>query len=137
MMYDKERIAKIIEDIERYMRDLNQLDKKQLQDYKTYYAASMLLFVLANRAIDLGDAIVTGGELGFPGTYRNIFSLLAQNGVISKELEKRLSDLVYYRNLVSREYADVKQEDIFQFWKKITVVSDFVMRIKEYLHKKK
>lgn len=137
MMYDKERIAKIIVDIERYTRDLNQLDKRQLEDPKTYYAASMLLFAIANRAIDLGDAIVTGGELGFPGTYRNIFSILAQNGIISVELEKRLSDLVYYRNLVSHEYTDVKKEDIVMFWKKITVVSDFVMRIKIYLQKKK
>ena len=61
----------------------------------------MLLFAIANRAIDLGDAIVTGGEFGFPNKYREIFELLSKNNVISKEMGERLSKLVYYRNLVS------------------------------------
>lgn len=136
MTYDKERIAKILADLEKYLRDLQTLKSTELSDSKTYYATSMLLFAIANRTIDLGDAIVTGGEFGFPSTYKTIFSLLAKHGVITKEMEQRLADVVHYRNVLSHEYADVSAADIRTFWRKIGIITDFMTRIKMYLAKR-
>lgn len=137
MTYDITRIAKAIADIERFSKDLQICNKEQLGDSKTYYAASMLLFALLNKSIDLGDMIVQGGDLGFPNTYKDIFAILVKHSVITKEMGERLSELVYYRNLLSLEYEDVKESDVRTLWKKIGIVQDFILRIKLYLNKRR
>jgi len=137
MTYDKQRIARIISDIEKYLSDLQKLEPKQIDDKKTYYAASMLLLTLANRTIDLGDAIVTGGNFGFPSTYRVIFSLLKENGVIDKKMEEELGHIVHYRNLLSHEYAEITTKDVLAFWKSASSISRFMQRVKEFLQKRK
>ena len=135
-MYDIERIGKIISDIERYFRDLEGLSIKNvedLEDRKDFYAISMVLFSILNRAIDLGDEIVMANNLGMPSTYKEIFRLLTRNEFIGKDMGEELSNLVFYRNLLSHEYYDLTEEDVFEVFKKISIVKKFVERIKEVL----
>jgi len=78
-MYDIERTARIISDIEKYLRDLEELDIKEardLADKRNFYAISMVLFSILNRTIDLGEELVMANNLGMPSTYREIFKLL-------------------------------------------------------------
>jgi len=89
-MYDIERIGKIISDIEKYLRDLEELKIKKiedLEDKRNFYALSMALFSVLNRTIDLGSEIVMANDLGIPTTYRDIFKLLSKNEFIGKVLE--------------------------------------------------
>jgi hypothetical protein len=68
-MYDTERIARIISDIEKYLRDLEELDIKEakdLADKRNFYAISMVLFSILNRTIDLGEELVMANNLGMP-----------------------------------------------------------------------
>lgn len=46
---------------------------------------------------------------------------------------EELSNLVFYRNLLSHEYYDLTEEDVFEVFKKISIVKKFVERIKEVL----
>jgi len=74
--YDLDRMGIIMADIERYLRDFRELKIERvgdLQDKKTFYAASMILFSLLNRVIDLGNEVVMAKSLGIPATYREIF----------------------------------------------------------------
>ena len=135
-MYDIERIGKIISDIERYFRDLEGLSIKNvedLEDRKDFYAISMVLFSILNRAIDLGDEIVMANNLGMPSTYKEIFRLLTRNKFIGKDMGEELSNLVFYRNLLSHEYYDLTEEDVLEVFKKISIVKKFVERIKDIL----
>ena len=135
-MYDIERIGKIISDIEKYLRDLEELKIKKiedLEDKRNFYALSMALFSALNRTIDLGSEIVMANNLGIPSTYRDIFKLLSKNGFIDKVLEKELSRLVFYRNLLSHEYYDLTEKDIFDLLGRIVVIKQFVEKIKRLL----
>ena len=135
-MYDIERIAKIISDIEKYLRDLEELDirgAKGLMDKKNFYATSMVLLSILNRTIDLGEEIVMANNLGMPSTYREIFRLLVKNKLIDTNLGEGLSNLVFYRNLLSHEYYELTERDVFAVSKKINVVKKFVERTKELL----
>jgi len=135
-MYDIERIGKIISDIEKYLRDLEELKVEEiedLEDKRNFYALSMALFSVLNRTIDLGSEIVMANNLGIPSTYRDIFKLLSKNGFIDKVLEKELSRLVFYRNLLSHEYYDLTERDIFDVLRRIGVIKQFVEKIKELL----
>ncbi len=137
-MYDTERIGKIISDIEKYFRDLKELDIKRveyLEDKKNFYSLSMVLFSIINRAIDLGEEMVVANDLGMPSTYREIFRLLSKNKFIEKGLEKRLSNLVFYRNLLSHEYYDLTEKDVFDVFKRIKVVRQFVNIVKDAVKK--
>jgi len=135
-MYDIERIGKIISDIEKYLRDLEELKIKKiedLEDKRNFYALSMALFSALNRTIDLGSEIVMANNLGIPSTYRDIFKLLSKNGFIDKTLEKELSRLVFYRNLLSHGYYDLTDKDIFDLLGRRDVIKQFVEKIKELL----
>jgi len=132
-MYDIERIVKIVSDIEKYFRDLEELKIEKMadiEDKRNFYALSMVLFSILNRTIDLANEIVMANNLGMPSTYKDIFRLLAKNGFIERELEKRLSNLVFYRNLLSHEYYELTEEDVFDIFKRINVVKQFVEKSK-------
>jgi len=72
-------------------------------------------------------------NLGIPSTYRDIFKLLSKNGFIDKTLEKELSRLVFYRNLLSYGYYDLTDKDIFDVLGRRDVIKQFVEKIKKLL----
>lgn len=128
-MFDKERIAHIMGDIEKYFTDLREMEIKEaddLEDKKNFYSVSMILFSILNRTIDLGEEIVAGKKLGIPSTYKEIFKLLLRDKVIDRNMEKELSELVFYRNLLSHEYHDLSIDDVFDVYKRIEIVKKFV-----------
>ncbi len=132
-MYDIERIGKIISDIEKYFRDLEEIDIKKIDDLtnkKNFYALSMVLFFILNRTIDLGNEIVMANNLGVPSTYKDIFRLLAKNKLIDEPSERELSHLVFYRNLLSHEYYGLTEKDVFDVSKRMGVVAQFVEKAK-------
>lgn len=132
-MYDKERVGKIFSDMERYLADLESLDVKTMKDLenkKNFYSVSMVLFSIINRTIDLGEEVVASNRLGTPSTYKDIFYLLARGRIINSRMKEELSGLASYRNLFSHEYYRFTEKDVFAALSKISVVRDFVKRIK-------
>jgi uncharacterized protein YutE (UPF0331/DUF86 family) len=137
-MYDVERITRMISDIERYLKDLKELDIRKVEDLdnkKNMYALSMVLFSITNRTIDLADEIVMANDLGMPSTYRETFKLLSKNGYIDAELMEKMSRLVFYRNLLAHEYYDVTEKDLFDLSKNIVMVKQFVDIVKDTIKK--
>lgn len=137
-MYDLERLGKIISDIEKYLRDLKELNINKIEDLrdkKNLYSVSMVLFSIINRTIDLADEIVMSNNLGMPSTYKEIFNLLAKNDYIDDTLRDKMSSLVFYRNLVSHEYYDMTEKDIFDVMERIGIVREFVDAVKNIIKK--
>ena len=137
-VYDRERIAKIMADIEGYLRDCDALGiggPADLADKRNYYALSMILFAIFNRIIDLGDEIVIGKKLGVPSTYRDIFRLLWKGGVIDCEMARELSRLVFYRNKLSHQYSDVSEQDLMDILARTGVMLDFIEKMKAVVNR--
>lgn len=131
---NRERVMTIIKDVERFMKDFNELNVKNLQDLKNkekFYSTSMLLFSMVNRSIDLGEEIVSDKKLGFPEKYRDIFLLLEKAKIIDKKLYNEFSDLIRFRNLVSHEYYTFTEADVFKTVKKIDSVIKFIDIVKK------
>jgi len=138
-MYDKERLGKIFSDIERYMADLrgmNVKSAKDLEDKRNFYSVSMLLFSMINRAIDLGEEMVSANNLGTPSTYKDVFHMLMKGGIISKRLKEDLSELAFYRNLFSHDYYNFTEKEVFDALSKIGAVNDFARRAKAKINGK-
>ena len=132
----KERIIAIIRDVERFFTDLkeeNIAKEEDLYPKGKFYAVSMILFSLVNRAIDLGEEIISTKNYGFPSTYREVFGLLEKNKVIDKALYSDLSYLVYFRNLASHEYHTFTSTDVYKAYKKIGAIKKFIVIAKKFL----
>lgn len=128
-MYDKEKIAVIIDDLNMYLEKLEKMNIKSaddLNDDMKFYASSMLIFSVLNRTIDLGDEIIKSKKLGYPLEIKEIFTILSENKVIKKEMGDKLKDLVVARNKLAHRYGGVKTKDVFYLIKEIKLVRNFV-----------
>lgn len=136
-MIDKEQIAVMIKDIERYLSDLSAMnvsDKKDLQEKETYYAVSMVVFAVMNRVIDVGNEIISGSEkIPVPGTYRETFDILSKNRIIAAGVASEMTMLMKYRNIIAHEYYQLSADELFKLKKDIYKAEKFIQEIKKYL----
>jgi uncharacterized protein YutE (UPF0331/DUF86 family) len=126
---NRERITIIIADIEKYLRELEELNIKTIEDLKerkNFYSASMLLLTIFNRVIDLGQELVLRKKLGIPATYSEIFALLRKGNIINNKLFSELREIVRLRNRLSHEYFAFTEKDVFEGLKKIKIVKQFI-----------
>jgi len=134
-MFDKERINHIIEDIEMYLKKLEDRKIKSANDLDdlNYYACSMILFSILNRVIDLGDEIVKAKKLGYPMEIKEIFSLLFDKEIIDKKLGEKMKDFVRDRNKFSHRYGAIKRDDVLRLIREMVFVRKFVSKIVGYI----
>lgn len=106
------RLALIISRIEKHKRKAKEIGKLDLSNELVFSALSMECFQAVNSAIDLGEQIVSEKNLGFPSKYREIFELLHQAKMISKETLEDIKRLIFLRNLISHEYYTITKEEL-------------------------
>ncbi len=131
---DKRRVGKLFADLERYFKDLRELNIKdigQLDDKRNFYSLSMLLFSILNVVIDLGEEIIKVKGLGIPTTYREIFLIIGNSGLIDKTLCERIANLMYFRNLLAHEYYSFDKNKIFSLYQKLYLVEQFIKEVKK------
>jgi uncharacterized protein YutE (UPF0331/DUF86 family) len=134
--YDREQVSKIVSDIERYTKDLQELDIRgleELEDRRTLYALSMLLFTIINRSLDLADEVIITNRLGMPSSYREIFDILRRRGFIDRGLADEMARLVFYRNMIAHQYDDLTDEDLYSLYERLGTILSFVDRMKEII----
>ena len=134
--YDREQVSKIISDIERYTKDLQELDiraREDLEDRRTLYALSMLLFTIINRALDLADEVILTNQLGMPQSYREIFDTLRRRGFIDRKLADEMARIVFYRNMIAHQYDDLTDDDLWSLHERLGTILSFVDRMKEII----
>src|SRR5512136_2417023 len=126
--YDREQVSKIISDIERYTKDLQELDiraREDLEDRRTLYALSMLLFTIINRALDLADEVIITNRLGMPSSYREILEILRRRGYIERGLADEMARIVFYRNMIAHQYDDLTDDDLFSLYERLGTILTF------------
>lgn len=134
--FDTERIGTIIADIGRYGQDLDDLGIRgigDLGDKRTFYAASMILFALLNRIIDLGNEVILARGFRIPSTYREVFTILEKEGVIGPDIARKIGSLVFYRNLLSHEYHGIDEEKVFLLISRVGDIRLFTENLRRYI----
>jgi uncharacterized protein YutE (UPF0331/DUF86 family) len=105
MKFDKVKIGKIISDIQKYQRDLEELKIASANDLKRkdkFYISSMLIFSIVNAAIDLGNEIIAAKKLELPSSYKEVFDILANRKIIDGKTKDALIELVKIRNTIAQ-----------------------------------
>jgi uncharacterized protein YutE (UPF0331/DUF86 family) len=136
-MYDLGRINLIIEDIEKYIKKLNNLKLKNeadIDDLK-FYASSMMIFDLLNRTIDLAEEVTRSKGLGTPIEYKDFFEMLGNVNIISKKSSKIMADMTRLRNKFAHRYGEIKKLDILNFLRNIPEIKSFVKEIEKEVKK--
>ncbi len=132
-MYDLERIGKIIVDTKKYLKELESYKLKltDLQNSKNYNAASMLVFAILNRIIDLGNEIISAENLGAPNIYKDIMNILAKGNIINQEQADKMNKLIVKRNMFAHFYGEITKKELFDTIQNMADVENFMRTIQK------
>jgi len=108
-------VLKFISIVEGYQRyDMGQLST----DVTLRGAVERYLYLLTQSTIDLGEMIVSFFKYRKPSTYADIFEILFENKLISKELLVVLKKMTGFRNILTHAYGEVNIELVYQVLQK-------------------
>jgi uncharacterized protein YutE (UPF0331/DUF86 family) len=136
MRFDRVKIGKIISDIQKYQRDLEELKIANANDLRRkdkFYISSMLIFSIVNAAVDLGNEIIAAKKLELPSSYKEVFDILANRGIIDRKMKDALIELVRIRNTIAHRYFVVTPQKLFDSIKKLVYVNKLVNKIKKFV----
>src|SRR3989344_4003685 len=122
----------LFRDAERYLHDLEELlpsEEEFLKHKGHQYTVSMLMMNIINACIDLGNEVINTKQLDYPGTYREVFTILEKEKVITPNLNKRLQNLVGLRNLLAHEYGKINMELLYEAAKEVGFIEEYLKKI--------
>jgi uncharacterized protein YutE (UPF0331/DUF86 family) len=136
-MYDIERLNSIINDINRFFKDLDivALNEKNVNEPEKFHAAAMLMFGIMNRTIDLAQEILVKNDLPMPATYSGCFPNLSKAGLIDKKLTQALEKIIDERGIFAHYYYDINKKIVLRLLKEIFIVKSFIEKVKEIVRK--
>ena len=116
----------ILEPIKKY-------EKEKIQsDEIIYGAVERYLYLLCQATIDFAEAVISYANLRKPGTYGEVFEILAEgNGLISQEISSKMKSMSGFRNILAHEYGKVDFEEVYKtLIKDIEDINKFIDEIK-------
>ena len=97
--------ARTIERCVKRIREVYGKNSAELEnDFNTQDIVILNLQRACEGAIDMAAHLVRARRLGVPQASRDFFELLAQNGLLSAELNKRMQAMVGFRNIAAHDY---------------------------------
>jgi len=113
----KDRINDKINEIERYLEELYSIAPSKFDDYIRDFmskaACERFVEKIVEAVTDLGFLIIRKKSFEVPENDLQIFGILSQEHIISKELSKRLQNAKSMRNILAHEYGKVNDEIVF------------------------
>ncbi len=78
------------------------------QDYSRQDAAILNIQRACEAALDMGQHLIRRERMGLPQSARDVFTLMAKNGVIEEELAEALKHMVGFRNIAVHDYQSLQ-----------------------------
>lgn len=137
-MVDFEVIRKILTSLE---ESLTHLESKKDISFEQYKKDRDIQAIVERRlettiqaCIDIGNHIISHNRLGIPNYYGEIFIVLEQNGIISKQTADEMVKMAGFRNILSHEYRELIQERVYEIMQnKLHVFRLFAKEIIKYI----
>lgn len=124
-MVNRERVARFVQVIREAVIELRELDLGSMPrddfvaDRHTRALAEHFVRIAIEATLDLGRHVIVSTGLGLPQEYREIGRILAERGIVSMDLGRRLQAMAGMRNVLVHLYLAVDHEVIYR-----TVVAD-------------
>ena len=135
---DKDRILEKIDELEKYLRELEEYLPEEKEDYlnnNLRKRACERAFQLASEnLLDICNLIISEKGFGIPTDSKDSVRKLAENGIIPGSLSARLEELVGFRNLLVHQYGHVDDsrayyylnEESKDFYEFIEIIDKFI-----------
>jgi len=108
--------------LDEYTADLRQL---QSVDFKTYVENKLIrrtvertLHLAVEACLDIGQHIIAQEGFRRPADNRDVFVVLAEEGIVPGELLPRLIAMAKFRNLIVHDYARIDNAIVFGILKR-------------------
>lgn len=101
----KESIERCVLQIRRYYAKYSDMPFEE--DFFKQDAIALNLQRATELCIDLGNHVIRTKKLGIPKESRDTFKILANSGILTKELGNRLQGMVGFRNILVHEYKKI------------------------------
>ncbi|WP_048146094.1 DUF86 domain-containing protein [Methanoplanus limicola] len=132
-----DRTFTILSNIKKYYREYEEITGEggipKRDEVLRYHSVSMILFTLMNLSFELGEEIISIKKLEIPRSYRDIFNVLSNAGLISEDLKGKMSSFVFYRNQLAHQYATFDEADLGIISENIDSLCDFVSLMAEII----
>lgn len=103
-----ERRLRVLEDLERKLSGFTSIPEDEfVAEDPIHDLAERYLHLAVECLIDVGNHILATRSVEAPGTYREVFALLAREGVLSADLARRLQGWAGFRNVLVHLYLDI------------------------------
>ena len=111
-MIDQPLVEKKLALIETYVRELESLARPEAvaDDVREARFIEYTLQIAIQAALDIASHIVSEERLGEPETNADLFTALAKDGWIAKDLLPKLRQMAGFRNILVHGYAEVDVE---------------------------
>ena len=121
-MIDKSLVLRKIERIDAYLKQVRQKRDPGFEAFrKDIDLQSTVLFNLIQSiqaSVDIGAHIISDSEWGVPGSQADIFEILAQHKIITKQLSRLMINMVGFRNRIVHEYEKIDLRIVYDVWQK-------------------
>ena len=132
-----DRISIIKNSLKR-LKEISKLSKQEFKNNDDYFAiAEHHLRRSLEAVIDLGRHICVKEDLGQPQDYTEVFDILNNGGVLSKEFTENIRGMAGYRNRLVHMYNQIDREEIYQILQeRLDDFDIFTNEIMNYINKK-
>ena len=117
-MVDKDIIQRKLSFIDLKLRNLDILKRMDREDFLAGFqavdAAKYNLQVCIEALIDISNHVVARERWGIPNTSAEAVKLLIEHGVLDKDKELSLVQMVKFRNRVVHLYQEVEDSEIYR-----------------------
>ena len=116
-MLDRERVLAKIDELEGYLREIEQVKPTSLEEYKKIEkkrSCERLLQLSIECMIDICALMVTGLRLGLPSEEDDLFERLEQARIISPIMKETLRKIKAFRNILVHEYGRIDDQLVYE-----------------------
>jgi uncharacterized protein YutE (UPF0331/DUF86 family) len=114
---DRERVLARLDDLDRHLGELRSIAPACFEAYlavEKRRACERLLQIGVEAVIDTCALLVTGLRLGLPAEEDDLFTSLAQRGIITRSTTETLRRMKGLRNLLVHEYGRINDRIVFE-----------------------
>ena len=125
----------LFKNVEQYLQDLEEILPEEdifLTNKVTQYGVSMIMMNIINACIDIGNELITIRKFSYPTTYRETFTILEKQKIISSSLTKKMKNLVGLRNLLAHEYGEINMELLYEQAIETRFIEEFLKKTITY-----
>lgn len=139
-MVDREKVERKIQQLEEFLGFLKKLsqnpDREIERDPIRLGSIKYYLQVSVESCIDMANHLISSERLRSPRDYADSFTILSEQGIISKEFSQVMQQMAKFRNRIVHLYGEVDDHHVLEILKhRLGDFETFKLAVLEFIKK--